>query len=417
MRSVVLLTIDALRQDALGCYGNGLGLTPFIDSLAARSLVFTQAHAVAPYTQASFPGILTSSYYYDCPVSEHLSSQRTLVSEVLQAAGICTAAFHSNPYLCDYFGWNRGWHHFYDSMEDEVTALNPYAKGDAINRHLDDWLAGQAQGRDRDPLFLWVHYMDVHEPYVPDRRYLEAVDPSIRLSPQQMFDLFVNVVRPRDVSDPSTVRLLHQLYLAHVREVDGYVRDLWHILERRGVLVDTTVIITSDHGDEFGEHGGLSHDGKMYSELVRVPLLIYRSGEQTGQACHTVVSGLDISPTIVHLFGLEAVERFQGHSLLPLGQHPRRGCYGEALGKLTHRPKPTDRPAFYYREGDLKIMYRAEEDRWEMYDLGSDPGEHRNIIDTSPMAGEMKRKLQPRIDRVSVRSSTTCVGGTRDAKG
>ena len=86
--------------------------------------------------------------------------------------------------------------------------------------------------------------MDVHEPYVPDRRYIDAVDPSIRLGRDEMLELFTDVVLPRDVSSPETVRLLHSLYLAHVREVDEHVRELFGILEKRGVLPETSVIVT-----------------------------------------------------------------------------------------------------------------------------------------------------------------------------
>jgi len=399
VKNVVLLTIDTLRQDILGCYGNPDGLTPFMDALAEKSVRFTRTQAIAPYTQASFPGILTSSYFFDYPRSKRLSPRRTLVSEVLQKAGVLTAAFHSNPYLCDYFGWNRGWDHFYDSMDDEVTPASPYTKGNVINRKVDRWLSANVHGQDSAPFFIWVHYMDVHEPYVPDRAYIDAVDPSIRLSEDEMLALFKEVILPRDVSDPDTVRLLYKLYCAHVREVDGYAGELFGVLDRHGVREDTVLMVTADHGDEFADHGGLSHDGKMYAELVSTPLLVYDGGSEAGQVCDTLVSGLDISPTLVHFFGLAPVQDFQGHSLFPLDAYPEGGCYGEAIGKLTHRIQPTDKPAYFYREGDVKIMYREEGERWEMYDLHADPGEQTNIVDTSPLAEEMKGKLRPRIGR------------------
>jgi arylsulfatase A-like enzyme len=126
--------------------------------------------------------------------------------------------------------------------------------------------------------------------------------------------------------------------------------------------------------------------------------LIYNYSSET-QVCDTLVSGLDIPPTIAQLFGLEPVENFQGQSLLPLEDYPQKGCYGEAIGRLGHRVKDTDQPVYFYRENDLKIIYRVEEDSWEIYDLQADPEEQNNIIDTSPLAEEMKSKLSPRIDR------------------
>lgn len=399
MKNVVLLTIDTLRKDVLGCYGHKSELTPFIDSIAEKGIKFTKAQTVAPYTQPSFPGILTSSYYFDYGKEKMLSSRRTIISEALKKAGIITAGFHSNPYLSGYFGWNRGWDEFYDSMQEDVDPMSPYIKGDVVNQKVDRWLSSYISGSDYKPFFLWTHYMDVHEPYVPEKKYIDVVDPSINLGKDEMFKLFKEVVLKRDASNEETVKLLKKLYLAHVREINDYTRMFFNILAKHNVLDDSFVIITADHGDEFGEHKSLSHDGKMYSELIDAPLLIYNYESVQGKTCHTLVSGLDISPTIVHLFGLEPVENFQGRSLLPLDSYPEKGCYGEAIGKLTHKIQQANKPTYFYREGDLKVIYRVEENSWQMYDLQADPEEKNNIIDTSPLAEEMKSKLRPRIDR------------------
>jgi arylsulfatase A-like enzyme len=400
MRNVVLFTIDALRRDVLSLYGCSDGLTPFLDSLAEDSVVFTRAHSVAPYTQASFPGILTSSYLFDTPRAPKLSEKRLLISEALKnkavAQGITTAAFHSNPYLSGYFGWNRGWDQFYDSMEEEVEDMSPYIKGAMINQKVDAWLGSVDRSK---PLFLWVHYMDVHEPYVPERKYLERVDGSIRLNKEQMFALFTEVVLTRDASNRQTVQLLKKLYQAHVCEVDEYARQLFQILEKHKLLQDSAVIVSTDHGEEFGEHGGLSHDGKMYSELVHVPQLIFNPPESRGESCDTLVSGLDISPTVLYLFGLKPEGRFQGRSLFPLSDYPEKGVYGEAVGKLAHKVKETDKPAYYYREGHLKVIYRQEEDGWELYDLEKDPQEKDSLIDGAAEAQRMIQALKPRINR------------------
>jgi len=408
MKHVILFTIDTLRRDALGVYGNNQGLTPFLDSLAADSVIFSQAHSVAPYTQASFPGILTSSYLFDTPRAPKLSEKRTLISEALKAQaadgsaggqGITTAAFHSNPYLCGYFGWNRGWDQFYDSMQDEVEDMSPYISGDVINQKVDTWLGTHRAGANDKPMFLWVHYMDVHEPYVPEREYIDRVDGSIELSKEQMFALFKEVVLPRDASNPETVALLKKLYQAHVCEVDEYAGQLFQILNKHKLLDDSCVIVTTDHGDELGEHGSLSHDGKMYDELVHVPQLIVNPPEAKGSTCDKLVSGLDLPPTILGLFGLETHPNFQGRSIFPLAEYPEKGVYGEAVGKLAHKIKDSDKPAYYYREGRWKGIYRQEEDTWELYDLEEDPQEKNNRMESSPETERMKQALKPRIDR------------------
>jgi len=400
-RNVILLTLDTLRKDVVGCLGAEPTWTPFIDSLHEKCITFTKTQAIGPYTHASFPGILTSSYsldYGDHGRADKLSPKRTLISETLKRAGIVTAAFHSNASMCAFFGWNRGWDVFYDSMEAQVTDEMPYIGGDRINSKVDGWLSTHVKSEDYRPFFLWTHYMDIHEPYIPEQRYLDTVDPSIRLGTAQMFKLFTDVLLKRDVSDAETVALLRKLYLAHVRQVDDYVREYFGILEKHGVLKDSVVIVTSDHGDEFNEHGGLSHDGKMYSELIDVPLFVYDGAGADPVRCDTLVSNIDIPPTVLHLFGLDPCDAFQGRSLLPIDAYPSQGCFGEAIAKRG-KQLPDDRPTYYYREGDRKIIYSARDDRWEMYDLAADGVERVNIVDTAPDAAEFKSRLQPRIDR------------------
>ncbi len=399
MKNVILLTIDTLRKDVLGCYGNKVGLTPFIDSLQNKFIKFTNAQSTGPYTQASFPGILTSSYYLEYGRQKKCSPKRTLVSEMLNKSGITTAGFHSNPYLCNYFGWNRGWDIFYDSMQDEVSDTVPYIKGDGINHKVDQWLSSYIKNDNYRPFFLWTHYMDIHEPYIPAKEYLNKVDPSINLSEDEMLNLFKEIILKRDVSNQEIVKLLKKLYDAGVRETDDYVKDFFKILEKHGVLKDSVVIITTDHGDEFNEHGSLSHDGKMYSELISSPLLIYRYNSTQGEVCDKLVSNIDISPTIIYLFGLEPIKSFIGHSLLPLENYPQKGVYGEAIGKTSSHEKETDKPIYFYQEDDLKIIYREDDQSWEMYDLNRDPQELNNLINTSLKGKEMKKKLMSQINR------------------
>jgi len=399
MKNVILFTIDTLRKDVFGCYNQESKLTPFLNFLQDKCIKFTNMQTIGPYTQSSFPGILTSSYYLDWGREKKCPPQRTLISEVLKKAGITTAAIHSNPYISDFFGWNRGWNHFYDSMEEKVTDEVPYIKGDKINKKVDEWLSSHVKGANYKPFFLWLHYMDVHEPYVPERKYIDMVDSSIKLSSEEMFDLFKTTLFNRDVSNKGKVELLKKLYFAHVREVDEYAREFFEILKKHNLTEDTIIIMTSDHGDEFGDHGGLSHDGKFYSELINVPFFIYDSAREEGKICNKLVSNIDIPPTIMHLFSLDPVENFQGISLLPLKDYPERGCFGEAIDKKGAYEKETDKPTYYYHNGEFKMIYREATDSWEMYDLKEDPGEHTNIVDTSPQSEKMKEVLRSRVRR------------------
>jgi arylsulfatase A-like enzyme len=399
LKNIILLTIDTLRQDVLGCYGNTSNLTPFMDSLQSKSLIFKNAQSIGPYTQAAFPGILTSSYYLEYGYGKDkkkLSPYRKMVSEALHQAGITTAGFHSNAYLCNFFGWNRGWDIFYDGMDVEVSDKVPYIKAPDLNKKVLKWLAMQSL---ENPMFLWVHYMDVHEPYVPEKKYLEKVDPDLDLDEDIMFSLFRNVLLKRDVSNKNQIEILRKLYLAGVRRIDDYVKEFFDLLDRVNLLEDSAVIITADHGDEFGEHGGLSHDGKMYKELVDVPLIIYDSVRNEGQVSDMVVSTLDVSPTILHLFGLEPEDRFEGSSLLPLDQYPNKGVFGEGTDKHGSSESGEEKEVHFYRENDLKIIFYEGKGSWELYDLKSDPRELNNIINSHPAAAALKEKILPRVGR------------------
>jgi len=368
-----------------------------MDFLQDQCIRFTKMQATGPYTQASFPGILTSSYYLEYGKPGRLAIKRTLVSEVLKNAGIMTAGFHSNPYLSADMGWNRGWDVFYDSMEDEVEPMLPYIRGDIVTNKVVKWLSSYVGSGDYKPFFLWVHFMDIHEPYVPERQFVDMVYPSLDLSKEAMFELFKNYVIKQNVSNPEKVQLLKQLYEIHVREADTYVEALFDTFERLGVLKDSVVIIMSDHGDEFGEHGGLSHRDKMYSEMIDTPLFIYGAG-RNGE-CDALVSNVNIPPTITHLFGAETADNWEGHSLLPFDLISQKGCFGEAIDQKSKKGGDMDRDVYFYRDEDLKIIYRPVEDRWEMYDLQADPAEQDNIVDTDPRAEEMKTILKPKARR------------------
>ncbi len=399
MKNVILLTLDTLRKDVLGCYGNSEGLTPFLDSLEDKSIIFNRSHSVGPYTQASFPGILCSSYYLEYGREKNLNSNKVLISEALKKKDVVTAGFHSNPYLSGFFGWNRGWDHYYDSMEDDVIDTCPYIKGDVINQKADEWLSKHVAQQNDKPFFLWAHYMDVHEPYVPSQENIQKIDPSLKLTDDEMMTFFRDVVLTRDASDKDNVDLARKLYKAHVIEIDEYSKGFFDILKKHDVLKDSIVIVTADHGDEFDDHGSLSHDGRFYSELVNVPFIVYDSSLSAGQKSDMLVSGADIPPTIMKLFDFDPDPGFKGRPILPLEDYSSDGIFGEAIGKLSHKVKETDKPAYYCVNDNFKIMYREEDEKWEMYDLEEDPKEKNNIVDSSGAASGMKEKLNAFINR------------------
>jgi arylsulfatase A-like enzyme len=393
MKNIILITIDTLRADMLGAYGSKDNLTPFTDSLMENMVVFSTPLATGPYTQASFQGILASEYYLEYGKEKKLNKDKTLISEPLKDSGIFTAAFHSNAYLSYFFGYNKGWEVFYDSMSDDVTDMYPFIRGSGINDKVKGFLNNYSF---KKTLFLWVHYMDVHEPYIAEDSYLSKIDPSLKLSKDEMFGLFKEVILKRDISDKDTVDNLKKLYMAKVAETDDYIKDLFNIFKSKDLLDSSTIIMTSDHGDEFSEHGGLSHDGKMYSELIDVPLLVWDKSFSPA-TIETPVSLIDLPPTICSMMDTDPAPSFKGKSLYPFKDIKPYTIYGEAMGKLGHKEKDTDEPIYYMVEDSLKVIFRKDGSLWEAYDIKDDPEDKTDI--SSKLTEDKKDRLNSFINR------------------
>ena len=396
MKNVILLTIDACRKDALGCY-SGSDLTPFINSIQDCCIRFNNNYSGGPYTQAGFPAILSSSYYLDfgrikgtCPPG------RVLVSETLKKQGISCVAFHSNAYLASFFGWNRGWDLYYDSMDTDVSDQQPYIPAWEINKKVANWLKTRKE-KDK-PFFLWVHYMDVHEPYIATPEFIRPVDSGLDLTKEQQFALFKDVLLKRDMTNTAGIEVLRKLYLAKVHEMDAATAELFGILKENGHENDV-VLLTSDHGDEFNDHGGLSHDGKMYNELLNVPLIIYDPSLPKGIVSDAVTSNMDIPPTITHLLGVAPSEAWQGQTLLPLESYDRKGAFAESIDKQGAHEKGNEPEVHMYREGNLKIIYRQGDDSWQLYNLKDDPKELNDIYGKDTTSEYLIKKLIPRVGR------------------
>ncbi len=203
MNNVILLTLDATRKDTFGIYNNKNGLAIFIDSLKDQGIIFVQGQSTASYIQVPW---------------------QMLISEQLKRAGKLTAAFHSNPYMSDMFGWNWGWNVFYDSMKDEVEFRISY-RVNLMNIKKNNWLNSYARGQEYKTLLLWVHFMDVHEPYIPEQKYTDMTDSSLFLSQDETFDLLKNELKKRDTSNQEKMATLRRLYNGHAREIYTYTHD------------------------------------------------------------------------------------------------------------------------------------------------------------------------------------------------
>ncbi len=308
-KNIILLTIDALRADHVSAYGYERETTPFLSELAAENTFFEFAYSPSSHTRESIHSILTGKPPLQaCTDKYRLAAEP--VSTPLSEAGYLTGGFHSNPYASRAYGYAGKFDKFDDDLylgNSRLLALaqrgldklrnRNYARAETINKRSLSWI----DSIDDEPFFLWNHYMDVHGPYEPSKEYqTQFTDESVSQRKSQ------KLYRKAAVTDPDGVtadeqQLLRDLYDGEIRSTDDALRDFFDSLEQRGLLEDSVVLISADHGDAFGEHGYYGHPRKLDEELIRVPLLICGAEEAT---VSTPVSGLQVVPTILELAGV-----------------------------------------------------------------------------------------------------------------
>jgi arylsulfatase A-like enzyme len=352
---------------------------------------------------------------------ERIASERTLVSEALPDH-VC-GGFHSNLYLSAEFGYDRGFETLFDSKSDPSTVArvkqfvkdrldedgwlygvlagavdtaerqagvnvgSAYVRADELTDRALEWVRTHADA-DR-PRFLWVHYMDVHHPYVPPAEYQRHFrdDPVSERRAVQLRRKFVeNQSLPED--ERETVL---DLYDAEIRFTDA---ELERLLDgvREAWGTDPVVLFTSDHGEAFGEHGRYSHPPTFHDEVLHVPLVL-DVGDGAGAAHDDLVGLLDVAPTLVDYGGADQPENFHGHSLRRLVEDdgwPRERVVGDWAddGVRTYAVR-THEWKYVRRKGDLSLDDAAE----ELYDLAADPGEHENVVDGRPEQRDRFREV------------------------
>ncbi|MFN2286548.1 MAG: sulfatase [Anaerolineae bacterium] len=452
MHNVVLLTVDCLRADRLGVMGQTQGLTPNLDALVSQSTVFPQAFAVGPRTPESFPAILASTYPLTFNADWHLPEKLTTLAEILQRAGYATAAFHSNPYLSLNLGYGKGFSSFWDSMEttsavsklasrakliikrdstlyrflrrlarrfETQAEISYYTRAEEVNGRAIKWLQNQ-----QSPFFLWLHYMDLHYPYNPPVSFVQRVRPEGIPKAQQADIVSRSLEKPESITQAET-QILEDLYNAGLLYVDEGIGNLLSVLKQLNLFDDTFVFVTADHGEEFLEHGSFGHGVKihllkanrpilkLYDELLHVPLVL-RSPISTmmPRRVSSLVSLIDLAPTLVDLLDIEEADCWQGISLVPLLKgnvdRLREGVFSEyAVRGETERW-----PIVSYRTSRWKFVYDGVEQGHELYDLECDPAEQNNIYATRPaILSELESAVHQHLADVRGETSQTTEGG------
>lgn len=402
-RNAILVTIDCLRADHLSCYGYERKTTPFMDYLAAKGIKFENAFANGPFTVASFPSILASAYPLEICNQIPLSPDVVLISEVLQRKGIKTAAVHSNPYLSTFYGYNRGWNYFQDFCHSIPHNKNlkrssfrsaakqclpkkilefyyffkiflgfthiPYVDAETITRYSIAWLS---KNKNR-PFFLWIHYMDIHEPYWTlnvkfERKYSKKVS---RLTQTKIWN---------DMSKGKlnfkSIRKVIDIYDDKLSYIDKCVEKLFNILDSEGLIESTLIILTADHGQEFLDHGCFGHTARFYDEILHVPLILFGPRAKR-QINRNLVSLLDVAPTILSFYGITVPVDYRGHNLLSKFTNPfiiSEAAHNEKFKEFSSNFKT-------YAVRTLHWKFIRHESYCELYNLEKDPKETENVLD------------------------------------
>lgn len=370
-RNVILISIDTLRGDQLGGTLDGKPLMPKLDALADEGARFTSAYTTYPSTTAGHMSMLTGLYPAKHGMNfatGYLSSEISTMSEIFARNGYSTAAVTEDAMLTAYVGFVRG----FDDYR-EVKGKTMWETSGEIEQTFGAGLDWVERHRD-ERFFLFLHTYQVHTPYTPP----------------PAFDVFRHWEKdgqrvPIDASTPPAVRDRH-LYAGEVLYVDSVLAQLVQRITDLGLRDDTIIVVTGDHGDEFGEHGAIGHAKTAYEEVLHVPLVVLSPHlVPAGKSISTPVSLIDLLPTLLDLTHLPEPADLHGTSLVPLlhgGSFPEtRVLFAEAphWGKFGHRVA--------IRSAGFKwIASERPENGIELYDLTTDPEEKKRLDDPDLLA-------------------------------
>ena len=399
--SIVLVTVDTLRADRLGCYGYPRATSPFLDELAERSLVFERVYANSSLTLPSHGAIMTSRY----PVESGLVlNQATLdgklltIAEALRQRGYDTAGFTSVTFLEEL---GRGFETF--DFDSDYEPPFPYRHARVTVDHAVEWLEGRSPGR---PFFLWIHLYDPHQPQMVPNDVLDTmrVESAAELRELTEFWRSRQRLHPEPFGDLEGFVAENLAYDAEIRYVDDELRRLHDAIGAEGE--PTAWIITADHGEGLGAHGYRFHEERVYQEQLHVPLILHvpsdpvRTGRETG-----IGSLLDVAPTIAELAGIGFPGR--GDSLLNTAANPGSEVspwlFAQTMIRVRNRKEDVLLRAVQTR--DLKYIVHSDGNE-EFYDLARDPVELSDLAGCpSPRLGTMRARMTMINEELSLSSS------------
>lgn len=396
---VVLIVIEALPAKLLGCYGDKNQMTPTLDSLAREGVLFERFHSASCWTMPSFGSMLSgmspplhrAGRYKPDPTRPFnlgielfgLRNSVPFLPELLKRDGITTDAVINNSFLHKDYGFARGW----DNFDHQGSGFSGYRVGKETTDRALAWLKKHKDRRQ----FLLLHYFDPHLPYIPPEKY----EKQFHLGKKGRIEMRTyNQLRAMRAKTfwPNTEEqaYLRGLHRGEVAYTDEEISRLVKGMKDLGILDNTWLMITADHGEELFEHGGFEHGHRYEEEVTKVPLIIRppKGKGKRGVRVETAARHIDIPLTILEWFGVDAPEEMEGKSLTPLitGQ------------ETAHRPAYisftlTGIPAHAYDDGRYKVIETLNRSEVYMYDHKNDPEERIRLGPGHPRFAEMRKKL------------------------
>ena len=388
--NIVLISIDTLRADHLGCYGYSLPTSPALDRFRRDAILFRQVVAAAPSTLPSHASIFTSLLPQHHGASHTqlrpLAKDALTVTEVLKGAGYRTLAAVGGGQIGPVFGLDQG----FDAYE-VVERPEDHRFRDPVRRGLE--LLG---ARPRQPFFLFLHTYQVHHPYKADPRRLATFDAGYTgpLPTEISIELLTEINEGRRKIEERDLRHIVHAYDAEIASVDSAFGLLILELQKRGLYRDALIVVTSDHGEEFGERGVMGwHSHTLYEELLRVPLLVKLPGQlHAGATVDAMVRSLDIAPTILAAAGLTPDPGFEGEDLMPFLRQARNRSRPAIFWRET---MPFETGSFSgIRVGDWKLH------AGKLFELRQDARETTDLAAREPVLREaLERRLESELAR------------------
>jgi arylsulfatase A-like enzyme len=384
-RNLILISVDTLRADHLGVHGYSRDTSPAIDRFARRSTWFTRAITQGESTLPGHTAMLSSRYYGSYgsrAASSGPPPEVDMLAEILGGHGFATWGFVDGGHMKRVFGFAQGFAHY----EDQRVKLR------AVLAKVNAWLDTHPAER----FFLFVHCYDVHTPYnAPDPYGSSFVDPAYHGTFRPNAANFVAAERREQPFDDTDLRYAIARYDGGVRHVDDQIGLFLERLEVLGLLDSSVVVITSDHGEEFLEHGGFMHTKIFQYPNLHVPLIVHVPGGPP-RVVEDVVELVDVVPTVLDLLGLPPHEGTMGRSLATLARGgPDDGFADHVAFAESSLPGIGWRTVVSRRH---QLLYDENDGRRQLFDLEHDPAQQTDVaVDDPDTAAALLQILRARL--------------------